>query len=377
MIKKFKLNYMEFSGSLGDLGLFIPLVVAVCISCQLDIGVVLILAGLMNVLTGIVFAQPIPVQPMKALAAAVIAEGLLKEELIAAGIIMGLFLVFSYYTIDKINKYIPVVVVRGIQLGIGLKLIVKGFSWIKDLPLTGINSIAISVVVLIVLAVGYLKRWPLLLFVFVSGIIMLYVVDPGILDAYVFSLPKFRLYWPQPGAWINGFFKGAIVQLPLTLLNSVIAVCALSEEYFPGKGIAPKKMAFSVGLMNLVCVPLGGIPMCHGSGGLAAQYGFGARGATSVIFLGIMKILAGVVFGGALLIILKAYPMAVLGPMLIFAGIQLLKLVKHLRGSAKKIFIALIMAGCILIFNTLISFVIGCMLAIVLKEFKLKEANNA
>ena len=102
--------------------------------------------------------------------------------------------------------------------------------------------------------------------------------------------------------------------MPLTILNSVVALCALSSEYFPGKGVGPRKVAVSVGLMNLLCVPLGGIPMCHGAGGLAAQYRFGARTGGSVLILGFLKIMIGVCFGGALLGLLQSYPVAVLGP---------------------------------------------------------------
>ena len=41
-------------------------------------------------------------------------------------------------------------------------------------------------------------------------------------------------------------------QIPLTLLNSVIAVCQLSGDLFPDKSPSATKVATSVGLMNLV-----------------------------------------------------------------------------------------------------------------------------
>ena len=72
----------------------------------------------------------------------------------------------------------------------------------------------------------------------------------------------------QPPAGIVG---GGLPQLPLTALNSVVAVCQLSGDLFPGREARPALVAASVGLMNLVGPWLGALPCCHGAGGLAAQ----------------------------------------------------------------------------------------------------------
>ena len=121
---RFAFSWAEFSGSLGDLGLFIPLVVAMSSVGSLDLGTILIAAGVMNVATGWFFRQPIPVQPMKAIAAVAITEGLAKGELMASGIVMGaILLAFGLTgTIGAIDRWIPRPLVRGIQLGVGLKL---------------------------------------------------------------------------------------------------------------------------------------------------------------------------------------------------------------------------------------------------------------
>jgi len=287
---------MEFSGSLGDIGLFLPLVVAMAIICDLDIGVILILAGLMNILTGWLFRQPIPVQPMKAIAAVVITEGLVQDELIAAGLLMGILLLIFSGGINYINRMVPKPIVRGIQLGVGLKLAAKGAAWVSGLPLIGWDSIFIAVAVIASLLFLLRQKQPALLYIFLSGFLFLYLKQPHVYSALHMSWPNFYWHWPPVSSWAGGLFKGALPQIPLTLLNSVVALCALSAEYFPGKGVQPRKVAVSVGLMNLFCVPLGGIPMCHGAGGLAAQYRFGARTGGSVIILGILKIAAGFLF---------------------------------------------------------------------------------
>jgi len=362
-------TWKEFSGSLGDLGLFIPLVVGMTMACDLNIGVVLIFAGLMNVLTGILFRQPIPVQPMKAIAAVAITEGLMRGELIAAGILMGIFMLGLSRVIDQVNRMIPKAIVRGIQFGVGIKLAIKGVTWMSGLPLIGWDSIILGGIVVLILSLRFIRDQPILLYVFLAGFVALYWKQPQFYSGIAMTFPEFHFYWPSLMAWKTGLLKGALPQLPLTVLNSVIAVCALSSAYFPKHGIKPRRMAVSVGIMNLICVPLGGIPMCHGAGGLAAQYRFGARSGGSVIMLGILKILVGFLFGGALLVLLQSYPKAILGPMLIFAGIQLAKSVRDVLGNNLDIFTVLVTAGFIVGMNTLAGFLAGCGITLILKNF--------
>ncbi|NJO54669.1 MAG: hypothetical protein HC829_07365, partial [Bacteroidales bacterium] len=100
---------------------------------------------------------------------------------------------------------------------------------------------------------------------------------------------------PMHGQAASG--TGTIPQVPLTLLNSVVAVCALSVDLFPHRPANPRLVAVSVALMNLVCCPLGAMPMCHGTGGLAGQHRFGARTGGSVVMLGATKMLLAVLVG--------------------------------------------------------------------------------
>lgn len=356
---RLRFTWMEFSGALGDLGLFLPLVVAMTMACCLDMGVVLILAGAMNIFTGWLFRQPIPVQPMKAIAAVVITEGLAREELAAAGLFMGILLLVFSGVIRPINRLIPKPVVRGIQLGIGLKLAAQGAGWVARLPLIGWDSILIAVAVICFLLFLLDRKQPALLYVFLTGFLFLYFEQPQVFSALRILWPEIYFHWPSASSWGGGLLKGALPQLPLTLLNSVVALCALSAEYFPGKGAQPGRVAASVGMMNLLCVPLGGIPMCHGAGGLAAQYRFGARTGGSVIILGVLKIMAGLLFGGALLGLLQSYPMAVLGPMLIFAGIELARSSKDVVGNTPGLTVALVTAAFIVGVNTWVGFLAG------------------
>lgn len=112
-------------------------------------------------------------------------------------------------------------------------------------------------------------------------------------------------------------------QIPLTILNSVIAVCALSIDLFPDRPSKPRTVAVSVGLMNLASGWFDSMPMCHGAGGLAGHYRFGARGSASILFLGSVKLLLALFFGGSLLTLRRIYPKSILGVLLSISGLEL------------------------------------------------------
>ena len=359
-----RFTWTELSGGLGDLGTFLPLVVAMAATCGMDLGVIFIFAGLMNVASGWLFRQPIPVQPMKAIAAVAIAEGLTASQVATAGIAMGVAVTTLAVVglVGWIDRAIPRPVVRGIQAGVGIKLAWKGVTWMAELPAVALDGLLTGVVVALLVLLLSRRRWPLVLFVFVAGFLLVALADPGAYRNLALGLPQVRLVVPEAGDWTVGILNGAVPQLPLTLLNSVIAVCALSGDYFPGRGVPPRRMAASVGLMNLTCVPFGGMPMCHGAGGLAAQHHFGARTGGSVIMLGLLKVAAGLLLGSALMPALEVYPRSILAVLIIFAGFTLARAARDaLRGTS--LLIVVLTAACIVLSNTLNGFLLGSLAA--------------
>lgn len=320
--RKLRFSLRELAGSLGDLGTFLPLTVALAVATGLDLGWMLIGAGAMNIATGVLFRMPLPVQPMKAIAAVAIAEGLSGGAVIAAGWLMGgvLTVLAVVGLMPWIDRGVPRPVVRAIQLGVGMKLLYSGVLWVGELDATGANSVMVAAVLAGALVLGVLRSWPLVLPVFLVGFAVIAIEHQEAYAALRLNWPQLQWVTPTRAEWSAGLLEGALPQLPLTLLNSVIAVCALSGDYFPGRAISPRRMALSVGLMNLTCVGWAGLPMCHGSGGLAAQYGAGARTGGSVVMLGACKLLAGLAFGASLMPLMAHYPAAVLGPLVGLAG---------------------------------------------------------
>ncbi len=359
-------NRPEAAGALGDLGTFIPLLVGLVNCCGLQLGPALFFAGLMNVITGLAFGIPMPVQPMKAIATVAIAQRLTEPQVLASGILTGLAILLLVLTglLDYIQRLIPRSVIRGLQLALGLKLIQFGFERIAGTHvLIGWDSIGLGIgCAVLVLLLYFSTRVPGALVVCGIGLAALLFAQPSVL----FSV-GWGMAWHLPAlgdwhVWTTGFWHCAIPQIPLTVVNSVVAVCALSADLFPHRPAAPRRVAVSVGLMNIACCPLGAMPMCHGSGGLAGQYRFGARTGGSVVILGAAKMLLAALFGGSLLAWLQGYPQSVLGVLLLFSGLEL-ALVCRDQTKRVEFFVVALTAGACMALDMAVGLVVGWAMA--------------
>ncbi len=369
-IREMRFSLMEFSGGLGDLGTFIPLAVAMSLANGMDIAVVLIFAGIANILTGVLFGLPVPVQPMKAIAAVAIAEQLGTGEIAAAGLLMGVLMITLSATgaVEKIKNIVPVAVVRGIQLGVGLKLAIKGVEFIAGADWLALDGALIAIILgVITLALMRAKQIPTALGIFAVGIAIMFINLPSGTTFFQPGSLELQFIIPTLTEWRQGFLRGALPQLSLTLLNSVIAVCALSGDLFPNKRISTKSMATSVGAMNLLFCWFGAMPMCHGSGGLAGQYHFGARTGGSVVMLGIGKLIVGISLGVGAMTLLQYYPLSILGTLLVFAGIELSKPAMSVTDKRGFTVLLLTVVG-ILALNTFAGVIMGLVTATLLKE---------
>jgi MFS superfamily sulfate permease-like transporter len=193
----------------------------------------------------------------------------------------------------------------------------------QNQPWLGADSILVALAALLFSFLAFQRAWPGALWMFFVGLAIAMVTQPQAVSQLSFGFGHFAMpTFTAPDFWLAAR-KAALPQIPLTCLNSVIAVCALSRDLFPEKPAPEKSVAVSIGLMNLISCPFGAMPMCHGAGGLAGQYRFGARTNGSILFLGAMKMLVAVCLGGSLLALLKVYPQSLLGVLLFFAGLEL------------------------------------------------------
>ena len=362
-----RLDRGEIAGSLGDLGTFLPLLVGMTAANGLDFAAALFFAGLFNIITGLTFSIPMAVQPMKAIAAVALTEGLTVPQILAAGITVSLVILVLGVSglIDRLNRGVPKSVVRGLQLALGLSLLMKGMQMVAgtsrwlgpDSYVTGLLG------ALVVLALFFSRAVPAALVLFGAGLLLAVWTHPEVVATLGFgvTLPS----WTPP-SW-NDFIvalpKAALPQIPLTTLNSVIAVCALSADLFPDRRAEPRRVAISVGMMNLVAGWFGGMPMCHGAGGLAGQYRFGARTNGSILFLGTIKIALAVFLGGSLMALCRAFPASLLGVLLAFAGMELALVCRDQTSRTEAFVMLLTAAACLGLSNIALGFAMGLAMA--------------
>jgi hypothetical protein len=322
------------AGAFGDLGLYLPIVVALASAGAFELSSAFVASGLLDVASGVAFRQPIPVQPMKAVAAIALAEHLRPSAIVAAGLALGGLVLVLGATglVDRLRPLVPVPLVRGIQLAVGAQLVLHALARVRALPFVAIDGVLVAAVVLAALAWSAARQVPLLPAIFLSGLALAPVAHPDLATSASPAAPALAAGLPDAAAWRDGIVRLALPQLPLTLLNSVFAACDLSERYYPGRGVAPRTMARVVGLMNLATIPFGGVPSCHGSSGLAAQRAFGARTGLAPALLGVGLVVTGVAIGPDGAGILRAYPQAILAPMLVVAAGSLLRAGANVHG---------------------------------------------
>jgi len=355
----------EIAGSLGDMGTFIVFLVGVVTISDMDPSPILVFSGIFNIFNGFVFGLPMAVQPMKAIGIIAISNKLPSTTIIAAGFLMGLIILVLSMTrvISKINNYVPNCVVRGIQLGLGLIFLKTGADLIVSTGnLSGYDSYLTA---LLAATTGFLllnnKKIPAALVIFGIGILLMLpnIKSPISLDLYS---PMISI--PDTGSFLSASYLMVIPQLPLTILNSLIATAALVRDYYPKKAERANidKIGFNMGLMNLLTMPFGAMPMCHGAGGLAAQHRFGARTGGSIVFLGIVKLLLGLFFGGSVLLLSISFPVSILGTMIIFGGLEL---ATHIKGvtAHKELIVLMIVAVTSFFINMASGFSAGIILS--------------
>jgi MFS superfamily sulfate permease-like transporter len=364
-----RLDRHEIAGSLGDLGTFLPLLVAMSAQNGLDFSAALFFAGLFNLVTGMTFAIPMAVQPMKAIAAIALTRGMSASQIVAAGAGVSLVVLLLGVTglIGWVNRAIPKSVVRGIQLALGLSLVMKGLELVASTHawLAPDSYITALLAAGIVFASGSFRKVPAALTLFCAGLVIAAVKTPGVAGLHLgLTFPHL-----QPPSWADftiAFPRAALPQIPLTILNSVIAVCALSVDLFPKHPAEPRRVAVSVGAMNLVGAWFGAMPMCHGAGGLAGQYRFGARTNGAVLFLGTAKMLVAVLFGASLMALCRLFPHSVLGVMLGISGVELALVCRDQRARNEALPM-LVTAGVGLGSDFLWGFAVGLAVALLLR----------
>ena len=334
----------EISGSFGDLGTLLPILIALTQIRAISLSSTLVFSGLANILTGLAFGIPLPVQPMKAIAAVALAQNFNQAEIASAGIFVAAAMGFLSITglIHWFTDKIPIPVIKGIQVGTGLSLIISAGILYPYFDRTGTNALALILAFLGLLASSTFRRVPYALIILLIGIISAISSDwlyPGWAEDFRpgFSIWHPHAFVPSPQDFGKGTLEAGIGQLPLTTLNSVIAVAFLAQDLLPNVHTpSTTSLGLSVMAINLVGCWFGAMPVCHGSGGLAAQYRFGARSGASIVFLGLLKLLLGLFASEIALAIFNGFPNVLLCVLVIAAGLELVGVGKSLNTARSR-----------------------------------------
>jgi MFS superfamily sulfate permease-like transporter len=341
----------ELAGAFGDLGTLIPFVAAYISVVKMDPAGILLAFGSMLVVAGLVYRTPFPVQPMKAIGAAAITQTgalatLTSATVMGAGVVTGVLWLLLAVTglARRLTRWVPRPAMLGVVMGLGFSFMLEGIRMMSQAPWLGA---ALLLLTLILLA---RSRIPAMLILLVVGATLALAEQPTLLTELAAiqiapHLPSFA--WPTltwNDLWIGALFL-ALPQLPLTFGNALISITEENNRLFPDRPVTEKRVAFSTGLMNLWSSALGGIPMCHGAGGMAGHVQFGARTGGSSVMLGVLLLAIGFLLADSVALLFKLFPTVVLGVILFLAGVQLALNSKDVGGEKTERFVVLTTAA--------------------------------
>ncbi len=353
----------EVGGALGDLGTFLPYVIAAITVVGMNPTGVLVSFGLFYLAAAAVYGVPMGVQPMKAASAVALVQYMAPGEVAGAGLVIGAFFLVAGATggVTRLARIVPRAVTAGIQLGLGASLAFLGLRLLAETIWIGVAVCAVM------LALLRNPRVPAAIAGLAAGIALAYAagtlppfpdIRPGI------YLP--HLVWPAWEDVLRGARNLAVPQIPLTLTNAIIVTAAITRDLFPKElhGVDERSLALSTGIGNLLAAPIGGFPMCHGAGGIAAHYRFGARSATAPALMGIACLCLGLFLGDDATAVLSLVPPAVLGALLVFSGLELASPANTLGGGGRDRLVALGVAALSIITNPAVAFIAGLAVAL-------------
>jgi len=363
----------EWAGAFGDLGTLLPFVLAYIAVVKIDPLGILLGFGVCMIAVGLYYKTPVPVQPMKAIGAVAATQAaqtavITPQAVFAGGLATGLFWMILGATglAQKLSRLVPRPIAIGIILGLGFGFMLEGVKMMATGWVVGGLGLALT---LLLLQNRYL---PAMFVLLVFGAAAALAGNPALAEELStvqvsFRLPSFALSdltWKDLAV---GVVFLALPQLPLTFGNAILAIKEENNRLFPERPASEKTFSLSTGFMNLFGASIGGVPMCHGAGGMAGHTRFGARTGGAVVILGAILCVIGLLFSDSVTTLLKVFPLPVLGVVLFLTGAQLALGSCDFSKHKDERFATLVTAGCS-VWNVGIGFVLGWALLALLKK---------
>jgi sulfate permease, SulP family len=332
------LDRREVAGALADLGVLVPIAVVLIVSNGLSATAALVPAGLLYICAAAVYGLPVPVQPLKAFGAIAIAKGLGVEVIAAGAMLMGVIFLFLARSglLDLAARAFAKPLIRGVQLAVGLLFLKIAWGLATDPPRAFSGgelapAVAVTLTALILVAAIALRSRP----------VTIALVGAAIAIALVDAAPHLSA-GPSPvsvpaldgAALWTALTLLVLPQIPLTFANSCLATADAARTYFGERAahVKPSRLATTLGSANVLAGAIGGMPVCHGAGGLTAHRSFGARTAGAPLLMGSGLLVLALAAGAGLAVLLAAFPLPILGGMLAAAGVLHIGLLRDLRG---------------------------------------------
>jgi len=320
----------EWAGAFGDLGTLIPFVVGYIVVVGMDPFGVLLAFGAALIFTGFFYRTPMPVQPMKAIGAVATAQGVAvavtPATIAAAGLLTGVFWLALGMSglAQRFARLVSRPVTAGLILGLGLALSWKAATFMATGWILGVAAASITFVLLRALPVAAM---PVLL---LGGVASALWLDPTLAKAIgqlepAVHTPTFALTdigWTELGVAALAL---ALPQVPLTLGNALVAVTGEHNRLFPAHPVNYRTVSLTTGALNVGSSLIGGVPMCHGAGGLAGHVRFGARTGGAPVILGILLLILALFMSDSVATLFRLFPLPILGVILLAAGVELMR----------------------------------------------------
>jgi hypothetical protein len=339
----------ELAGAVADLGVLLPIAVALIVANGLSATAVLLPAGLLYITVALAYGLPIPVQPLKAFGAIAIAKDLGSDEIAAGALLMGAIFVVLGRTglIDLAAKAFPKALIRGVQITVGLLFLKIAWGLVADPPSSfdegGLGTSTAAGVALLGLVFLLALRKVAISLALVGAGVALMLVQAG--DELALGPSALVLPTLDADVLLTALTVLVIPQLPLSFANSCLATADAARTYFGERAapIRPGRLAQTFGSANVVAGAMSGMPVCHGAGGLTAHHAFGARTGGAPLAIGIVLLVLALAAGSGLAAVLTAFPLPILAALLAAAGVLHVGLARDLEG-ARQIALALTVA---------------------------------
>ena len=355
---------MEWAGAFGDLGTLIPFIVAYVSLLGLDPYGVLLAFGAAKIVSGLYYKTPFPIQPMKAIGAVATTQAaqtivITPQAVYGAGLVTGaIWLVLGVSGMaNKVVAWVSRSVAVGIIMGLGFGFMLEGIRMMSQQWLVGGVALGATLALLTNRAI------PAMFLLLIAGAATALVQHPALRDELAaihpgFRLPSFALGGMSWHELMVGTLFLALPQVPLTLGNAIVAITEENNSLFPRRPVSERKVAVSTGIMNLLAPLVGGVPMCHGAGGMAGHVRFGARTGGALIILGAIVLAIALFFSGSVETLFRIFPAPILGVILFLTGAQLALGSCDFGKSKNERFVSLVTAACA-VWNVGLAFVFG------------------